>query len=134
MNHRGELSRLTKIARPDIAVITNIGTAHIENLGSREGIAQAKLEILEGLRPDGAIVLNGDEPLLTGSPALAGKRVVRFGLEMCIRDSFGMSKLDKNQVEYIALNEKDKVEHLESERGGILGFVDDILDLLNISH
>lgn len=48
--------------------------------------------------------------------------------------NFGMSKLDKNQVEYIALNEKDKVEHLESERGGILGFVDDILDLLNISH
>lgn len=81
MNHRGELSCLTKIARPDIAVITNIGTAHIENLGSREGIAQAKLEILEGLRPDGAIVLNGDEPLLTGNPALAGKRVVRFGLE-----------------------------------------------------
>ena len=50
MNHFGELSVLTRIAQPDLAVITNIGTMHIENLGSREGILQAKLEILEGLR------------------------------------------------------------------------------------
>ena len=50
MNHFGELSVLTRIAQPDLAVITNIGTMHIENLGSREGILRAKLEILEGLR------------------------------------------------------------------------------------
>lgn len=49
MNHRGEIARLTSIAQPDVAVITNIGSMHIENLGSREGILQAKLEILEGL-------------------------------------------------------------------------------------
>ena len=48
MNHFGELSVLTRIAQPDLAVITNIGTMHIENLGSREGILRAKLEILEG--------------------------------------------------------------------------------------
>lgn len=64
MNHFGEISVLTRIARPDIAVITNIGTMHIENLGSREGILQAKLEILEGLRPNGIAVFNGDDPLL----------------------------------------------------------------------
>ncbi len=64
MNHKGELSRLTRLARPDVAVITNIGTMHIENLGSREGIRDAKLEILEGLAPDGIAVLHGDEPLL----------------------------------------------------------------------
>ena len=64
MNHFNEMSYLTSIAQPDIAVITNIGTMHIEHLGSREGILQAKLEILEGLRPDGRTVFNGDEPLL----------------------------------------------------------------------
>ena len=75
MNHFGEISYLTRIARPDAAVITNIGTMHIENLGSREGICKAKLEILEGLAPGGTVILNGDEPLLRkaelqGHPAL----------------------------------------------------------------
>ncbi|OON90315.1 MAG: hypothetical protein ATN32_04230 [Candidatus Epulonipiscium fishelsonii] len=64
MNHFGEISKLTKVAKPDIAIITNIGTSHIENLGSREGILKAKLEILEGLKPDGKVLINGDEPLL----------------------------------------------------------------------
>jgi len=64
MNHFGEISRMTAAARPDIAVITNIGTSHIEYLGSREGVCKAKLEILEGLRPDGCAVFCGDEPLL----------------------------------------------------------------------
>ena len=77
MNHFGEISYLTRIARPQIAVITNIGTMHIENLGSREGICQAKLEILEGLAPDGTAVLNGDEPLLrAAAPAC---RTLWFG-------------------------------------------------------
>lgn len=64
MNHFGELSVLTRIAQPDIAVITNIGTMHIENLGSREGILKAKLELLEGLRPNGSVIFNGDDDLL----------------------------------------------------------------------
>ncbi len=64
MNHPGEISLLTKIAKPDIAVITNVGTMHIENLGSREGILQAKLEILEGLKPHGKVVFSGDNDLL----------------------------------------------------------------------
>ncbi len=66
MNHFGELRVLSQIARPNVAVITNIGTSHIGNLGSREGIRDAKLEILCGLQPGGAIILNGDEPLLSG--------------------------------------------------------------------
>jgi len=64
MNHFGEMSYLTSIAKPDIAVITNIGTVHIEYLGSREGILQAKMEIMEGLSEKGLAVFNGDEPLL----------------------------------------------------------------------
>ena len=60
MNHFGELSKLTAIAKPTIAVITNVGTAHIGNLGSRENILKAKLEILEGLQQGGTAVINND--------------------------------------------------------------------------
>ena len=64
MSQKGEISYLTHLVRPDIAVITNIGTAHIEFLGSREAIRDAKLEIAEGLPPNGTLIVNGDEPLL----------------------------------------------------------------------
>ena len=64
MNHFGEIAYLSGIAKPDVAVIVNIGTMHIEHLGSREGILQAKLEILQGMEKDGIVILNGDEPLL----------------------------------------------------------------------
>ncbi len=64
MNHFGEISRLTNIARPDVALITNVGKAHIGNLGSQENILKAKLEILEGLHKDGLLILNGDDALL----------------------------------------------------------------------
>ena len=63
MNHFGEISLLSKIAKPDICVITNIGTSHIGNLGSRENILKAKLEILEGAK-NPTIVLNNDNDLL----------------------------------------------------------------------
>ena len=64
MNHFGEISLLTSIAKPNLAVITNIGTAHIGNLGSRENILKAKLEILEGLQGN-SIVINNDNDLLS---------------------------------------------------------------------
>lgn len=65
MNHAGEISLLTALAQPDIAMITNVGTMHIEHLGSREGILGAKLEILEGLRPGGKVLFCGDNDLLS---------------------------------------------------------------------
>ena len=64
MSGRGEIEFLTKLACPDAVVITNIGESHLLDLGSREGIAEAKLEILQGLKSGGLAVLNGDEPLL----------------------------------------------------------------------
>ena len=64
MNHAGEIRYLGEMVRPDIAVISNIGDAHIEYLGSREGILQAKSEIFENLKPEGLAVLNGDDALL----------------------------------------------------------------------
>ena len=65
MSAFGEMSLLTSIAKPDIAAITNIGTSHIGILGSRENILKAKLEILEGLRKDGKLVVNNDNDLLS---------------------------------------------------------------------
>ena len=64
MSDFGEIERLSAVAEPDVAVITNIGTAHMEQLGSRENICRAKLEVLCGLKTGGTLLLNGDEPLL----------------------------------------------------------------------
>lgn len=66
MSGFGEIERLSIVAEPEIAVITNVGSAHLEMLGSRENICRAKLEILSGLRDGGTLILNGDEPLLSG--------------------------------------------------------------------
>ena len=63
MNHFGEISLLTNIAKPTGCVITNIGTSHIGNLGSRENILKAKLEILEGLDKNGFVLINNDNDL-----------------------------------------------------------------------
>ena len=63
MNHLGEISTLSKIARPTISVITNVGTAHIGNLGSRENILKAKLEILDGM-DNGKLIINNDNDML----------------------------------------------------------------------
>ena len=60
----GQIALLSNIARPDAAIITNIGEAHIEELGSRENISKAKMEIVAGLKDDGIFVYHGDEPLL----------------------------------------------------------------------
>jgi len=65
MSSRGEIDFLSRLAEPDIAVITNIGESHMQDLGSREGIAEAKLEILNGLKEKGRFVYFGDEPLLS---------------------------------------------------------------------
>ena len=81
MNHFGEMEYLTNIARPDLAVITNIGTMHIEHLGSREGILQAKLEILRGVPESGLGVFNGDEPLLWNIRNDGGHKKRYFGIE-----------------------------------------------------
>lgn len=62
MNHLGEIRELTNIAKPNVAIITNVGTAHIGNLGSRENILKAKLEIMEGL--NGPLIINNDNDLL----------------------------------------------------------------------
>lgn len=79
MNHFGEISRLSKIAEPDYAIITNIGESHIEFLGSRFGITKAKLEIEDGLKQNGCLILDGDEELLQEQVQFAN--VLRCGLK-----------------------------------------------------
>ena len=79
MNHFREMAYLSNIGQPDIAAIVNIGTMHIENLGSREGIRQAKLEILEGMAPEGKLILNGDDNMLSNLPQRPQQAVTYFG-------------------------------------------------------
>lgn len=96
MSGFGEISRLTAIAKPHIAVITNIGVSHIEKLGSQQGILKAKLEILEGLESDGIVVLNGDDPLLIGLKGSLNHKTVYYGMN---------SGLDYIATDYESLGE-----------------------------
>ncbi len=77
----GEMSRLAKIARPDISVITNIGLCHLENLKSRDGILQAKTEMFDYLKEDAAIILNGDDDKLSAIEDYNGITPVFYGIE-----------------------------------------------------
>ena len=81
MNHFREIAYLASIGKPDVAVIVNIGTMHIEHLGSMEGILRAKLEILEGMPADGRIILNGDDSLLWNQRDVLNREVVYFGVQ-----------------------------------------------------
>lgn len=76
-----EMTRLAKIARPDICVFTNIGVAHIESLGSRDGILKAKTEMIDYMNPEGTIIVNGDDDKLRGFTPQNGITPVCFGLD-----------------------------------------------------
>ena len=81
MRGLGEIERLSRCAEPDVAVITNIGTAHIGRLGSREAIATAKCEISAALRPEGLVVIPAGDPLLEAALAAGWSgRVQRVAL------------------------------------------------------
>ncbi len=101
MNNRGEISLLTDIARPSIGVITNIGTAHIGNLGSRENILLSKLEITEGL--SGPLIINGDNDILRDNldKIKAKAEVITFGID--------------SDSDYVAKNISDNLKEFEIE-------------------
>ncbi len=81
INHFGEMHALAKIAKPNICVITNIGECHLEFLGDRDGVLRAKSEIFDYLRPDGAVILNGDDDKLAQIDEVKGIRPVFFGID-----------------------------------------------------
>lgn len=98
MNHFGEIHRLVNATRPTLALITNIAVSHIENLGSREGILKAKLEILDGLSEGAPLIINGDNDMLA---------TVLENDEICSKYnviSFGI----KNKFNYNAENIKEE--------------------------
>ena len=79
MNHPGEIAALSKIAAPDAAIITNIGVAHIEFMGSREAIATEKGALAEAVESRGTVILNADDPFSEGIAARTGAKVVFAG-------------------------------------------------------
>lgn len=79
MNHFGEIAYLSSIGHPDVAVIVNIGTAHIEFLGSQEGIRSAKMEIVQGMSDKGMLLLSGDDLLLRNLEEKPSQRITYFG-------------------------------------------------------
>jgi UDP-N-acetylmuramoyl-tripeptide--D-alanyl-D-alanine ligase len=80
MNKPGEIGVLTDIAAPNMGLITNVGMAHLEGLGSLSGVARAKWELAEGLPPGSPLVLNGDDPELMKRADQSSKTVITFGL------------------------------------------------------
>jgi UDP-N-acetylmuramoyl-tripeptide--D-alanyl-D-alanine ligase len=80
MNRTGEIARLTEVADPDVGLITNVAKAHVEGLGSVEGVAKAKVELLEKMSSESQPILNGDDELLMRTAAPLQRKVMTFGL------------------------------------------------------
>jgi UDP-N-acetylmuramoyl-tripeptide--D-alanyl-D-alanine ligase len=88
MNHPGEVAVLSKVAAPDVAIITNIGVAHIEFMGSREAIAREKGALAEAVGPKGTVILNADDPFTNSLAARTRAKVILAGItEGTIRGS-----------------------------------------------
>jgi len=82
MNHLGEIDLLQEISRPTVRVITNVGAAHLEGLGTIERVAQAKGELFLGARPGDTLCINADDPHICLLPIPEGVRVIRYGSSM----------------------------------------------------
>lgn len=81
MNHPGEIAPLAEIAQPDAAIITNIGIAHIEHMGSREGIALEKGTLAAAVKPDGVVILNANDEFTPAIAARCQARVITAGVD-----------------------------------------------------
>ncbi len=118
MSSKGEIDFLSRLARPNAVIITNIGESHLQDLGSREGIAEAKLEIINGLQENGLIVYLGDEPLLQQKLRdFTGGSVIRtFGRESG-NDVYPLQINSNHSGSTFKINEDDTEIHLP-----VLGF------------
>lgn len=107
MNHPGEIKRLGEICSPDIGVITNIGPAHLEGLGSLDAVMQAKGELLEEIKPDGTAVLNADDPRLLHLAHSTSRKVLLFGRSKNARiKALSVKATDTGLCFDLALNEE----------------------------
>lgn len=114
-NHKGEIQYSSSFAKPDVAVITNVGSAHIEGFGSLDGVAKAKAEIIQSLSKKGVAVLNKDDAFYDLWLELAETRkVVSFGLGKTadVRASNVTSRLDKQNfiTQFLLLTPKGEIE------------------------
>ena len=142
MNNLGEISILSKIANPTISVITNVGSAHIGNLGSRENILKAKLEILDGMDESGKLIINNDNDLLHNYYLEnKEKNIITFGIEnssdylaknIILNESSSKYNININNIDYeIVVNNPGKHQILNSLCAISIGniFNIDILDI-----
>lgn len=124
MNHAGEIRELAKIAQPRIGVVTNVGTAHIENLGSVEAIAAAKQELVEALPADGVAVLNADDERVRAMGSVFDGRKVWFGTSKVFPSEAAHVRAEK--IEYLKEGSKFEVAGVGSffcplpARGGLM--------------
>lgn len=118
MNHFGEISLLTSIAKPNICIITNIGTSHIGNLGSRENILKAKLEILEGSK-NPTIIINNDNDLLHKwqEENKSNRKIITYGIQEPSNNNAKDIRLKADTSEFICQIEKDDIK-IEVPVGG----------------
>lgn len=91
----GEMARLAEIAQPEIVLITNVGPTHLETLGSVEGVAEAKFELVDSVGPDRPVIINADDPVLVKTAARRNREVVTFGIKN--RADFMAQKLGVSQ-------------------------------------
>ena len=138
MNNSGEISLLTDIARPTIGVITNIGTAHIGNLGSRENIMKAKLEITEGL--SGPLIINQDNDIISANIDYIKSLndIITIGIDSdsdykasCISSDMTKFKINGNDIECKIGNRAFIYNSLVSYAIGILCGIDIKKGILN---
>ena len=91
MNHRGEIDLLQRISRPEVRIITNVGAAHLEGLGTIEGVAAAKGELFDGARPGDVCCINMDDPFIREMPIPEGVIRLEYGrdpsLPICLTDA-----------------------------------------------
>lgn len=109
MSGRGEIELLSTIAKPEAAIITNIGESHLQDLGSREAISEAKFEITAGLRTNGTLVIQGDEPLLTDKVINSPFHVMTFG-NYETNDYYPMQIQQKSDGTYFTIKREAETE------------------------
>lgn len=124
MSGRGEIEILSKIASPDAVIITNVGEAHMLQLGSREEIAKAKFESMAGLRDEGALIYHGDEPLLrqlVEENGRQGVQIITFGSDAGDNDYYPSEIHVQADQTYFAVNVKGNSELLSELTIPLLG-------------
>ncbi|SDN63781.1 UDP-N-acetylmuramoyl-tripeptide--D-alanyl-D-alanine ligase [Alkalicoccus daliensis] len=110
MSSRGEIEFLSSLAKPEAAIITNIGESHLQDLGSREGISEAKFEITAGLKENGTLVIPGNEPLLTAKVEGTPFNVLTFGSTED-NDYYSMELKQEKNGTYFTVNKAQEEEY-----------------------